>query len=75
MAEMGSISIGSLVLPDGSKVKFLTTVARAHLASKRANLMPMQFRGPCPNGKNAYGFLLALFSLEKFSGLNSKGES
>ena len=32
----------------------LTTEARATLASSRANRIPKQFRGPCPNPKKTY---------------------
>ena len=35
---------------------------RAILASNRANLIPMQLRGPIPNGMNDIGCLLALAS-------------
>ena len=48
---VGSNSKGSVVLPDGNNVKFLTMLAIANLISRRANLIPMQPLGPWPNGK------------------------
>ena len=38
----------------GKKRKFLTTWHKAIFISSRANRMPMQFRGPIPNGMKAY---------------------
>ena len=54
MPAYGSSSRGSLVLSEGIKLNFLTILANANLASIKANLIPMQPLGPCPNGKYAY---------------------
>ena len=49
---------------DLTKVTFFSACTMAILASSRANLMPMQFLGPCPNGMNTNGSLLAFSSCE-----------
>lgn len=51
-----SVDPGSRVIVFGvsahhSKLYLLRSRTRAILASSMANLMPMQFRGPCPNPK------------------------
>ena len=47
---VGVKSSGMSVLEQGVNLKLRTRLAIANLASKRANLIPTQFRGPPPNG-------------------------
>ena len=49
---LSTISFG--VSAQGSKLNLLRTQNRASFISKRANRIPMQLRGPWPNGKKVY---------------------
>ena len=43
-----------MVFSDGSNINFLTIFAKHNFVSSKANLIPRQPLGPCPNGRNAY---------------------
>lgn len=43
---------------------FLSSFAKAILLSILANLSPMQYLGPAPNGRKEYGFIFGLFDGE-----------
>ena len=61
------------VWPTGTNFTRLTTVHRASFSSSMANRMPMQLRGPNPNGMYAYGFRLCLFSTAQLLVHNIRG--
>ena len=54
MPPCGSSKGGSFVFSEGNSVNFLTKLAKANLASSKANLIPRHPRGPCPKGRKAY---------------------
>lgn len=43
--------------------KFCNRTTTATFRVRRANLIPMQFLGPAPNGRKVYGSIESLFSL------------
>ena len=52
--DLGSNRIFSGVLDVFISLYFLSIVTMPTLASYRANLIPMQLRGPCPNPRKVY---------------------
>ena len=66
-------STGILVFSFGSKENFNNKLYKIAFTSMRANLEPMQLRGPSPNGMYVPGMMRSLFSSAKRSGSNFEG--
>ncbi len=68
-----SNSSGTLVFSESLNLKLVNNIASPTRTCSNPNLMPMQLRGPSPNGMNAQDGRFASFSGEKRSGSYTSG--
>ncbi|RMX45512.1 hypothetical protein pdam_00008423 [Pocillopora damicornis] len=66
---------GTRVSGDCTNLYFTRILTRATLISNRANLIPMQFLGPAPNGMNWKAWRASLDGPRNLSGSNFSGSS